>query len=400
MSRPAAFSTLATILALSFILAACQKGGESASGEAKAAVPPAADPPLLVASEDILTVHNGSLASGVVITGSIQPERKADLRAEISAIVLQVYKENGESVKRGELLMRLDDTSIRDGLTSADASARAAAQALDQAERQYQRLKTLRASGMASAQQLEDAEIHRNTTQSDKAAADSRVVAARQQLQRTEVRAPFDGVVSDRKTSAGDTAAIGKELVKVIDPTSVRFDGFVSADQISNVKVGQPVGFRINGYNEQDFSGTVKRIDAAADPTTRQVEVLVTFAKGNLPSVSGLYAEGRVETSSTAALMMPAAALMRSGDHTYAWRIQNGVLKKTELALGARDPRRGDFAVNSGLADGDLVLRNPTTTLKDGAKVKTGAAATPAVPAASVAPAPAATAGADSAKGK
>ncbi|HEY8026990.1 MAG TPA: efflux RND transporter periplasmic adaptor subunit [Burkholderiaceae bacterium] len=360
------------ILALS--LAACQKGGPAASGEAKAAVSPTADAPMLVSSEDVLTVHNGSLASGVVITGSIQPERRADLRAEVSAVVLQVFKENGESVKRGELLMRLDDTSIRDALTSADASARAAAQALDQAERQFQRLKTLRASGMASAQQLEDAEIHRNTTQSDKAAADSRVVTARQQLQRTEVRAPFDGVVSERKTSAGDTAAIGKELIKVIDPTSVRFDGFVSADQISNVKLGQNVNFRINGYAEQDFTGTVKRIDAAADPTTRQVEVLVAFSKGNLPSVSGLYAEGRVETSSSAALMVPAVALMRNGDHTFAWRIAGDTLKKTELTLGERDARRGDYAVLTGLADGDRVLRNPNTTLKDGAKVKSLAA--------------------------
>lgn len=360
------------ILALS--LAACQKGGPAPSGEAKAAASPAADAPMLVSNEDVLTVHNGSLASGVVITGSIQPERRADLRAEVSAVVLQVFKENGESVKRGELLMRLDDTSIRDALTSADASARAAAQALDQAERQFQRLKTLRASGMASAQQLEDAEIHRNTTQSDKAAADSRVVTARQQLQRTEVRAPFDGVVSERKTSAGDTAAIGKELVKVIDPTSVRFDGFVSADQISNVKLGQNVNFRINGYAEQDFTGTVKRIDAAADPTTRQVEVLVAFSKGNLPSVSGLYAEGRVETSSSAALMVPAVALMRNGDHTFAWRIAGDTLKKTELTLGERDARRGDYAVLTGLADGDRVLRNPNTTLKDGAKVKSLAA--------------------------
>jgi RND family efflux transporter MFP subunit len=380
MSR---FTPVLLVLALS--LAACQKGGPAAGSEAKAAATPASDPPMLVASEDILTVHNGALASGVAITGSIQPERRADLRAEVSAVVLQVFKENGENVKRGELLMRLDDTSIRDALTSAEASARAAAQALDQAERQFQRLKTLRASGMASAQQLEDAEIHRNTTQSDKAAADSRVVTARQQLQRTEVRAPFDGVVSERKTSAGDTAAIGKELIKVIDPSSVRFDGFVSADQISNVKLGQTVSFRINGYGQQDFTGTVKRIDASADATTRQVEVLVAFSKGNLPSVSGLYAEGRVETSSTAALMLPALALMRNGDHAFAWRIQGGVLKKTAIALGERDPRHGDYAVTSGLSDGDQVLRNPASTLKDGAIVKTIAATPAATPAADAA---------------
>src|SRR6185369_11742763 len=129
------------------------------------------------------------------------------------AIVLEVLKENGDAVKRGELLVRLDSTAIRDALMSAQAAARASQQAFDQATRQFERMKTLRASGMASAQALDDAEGRRNAAQSDQEAARARVVLARQQLTRTEVRAPFDGVVSDRKVSAGDTAQIGKELL-------------------------------------------------------------------------------------------------------------------------------------------------------------------------------------------
>src|SRR5207253_2453963 len=124
---------------------------------------------------------------------------------------------------------------------------RGATQATDQAERQFQRLKTLRESGMTSAQQMEDAEIRRNATQSDLSAAKARVVQARQQLQRTEVRAPFEGIVAERKVSAGDTAPVCKELLKVIDPTSLRLEGLVSSDAIQQVKVGQGVTFGVNG---------------------------------------------------------------------------------------------------------------------------------------------------------
>ena len=157
---------------------------------------------------------------------------------------------------------------------------------------------------------------------------------------------------------------------------SARFDGFVSADKIGTVKLGQKVSFRVNGFGQQDFAGVVKRIDASADPTTRQVEVLVNFVDSVQPSVSGLYAEGRIETSSSAALLIPAMALVRNGDHAFAWRVQGGVLKKVEIVLGERDPRRGDYAVHSGLSDGDQVVRNPQSTLKDGAKVETLAATT------------------------
>src|SRR5438552_11845992 len=226
--RPAA--ALAFALACALGLAACSKSATDAQ-KAQAA-------PLLVSAEDLAPIRNSALTSGPVITGSLQPERRADLRAEVQAIVLQVLKENGDVVKRGDALVRLDDNAIRDALASAEATSRSAVQALDQAERQFQRMKTLRASGMASAQALDDAEGRRNGAQSDLEAAKARVVLARQQMQRTEVRATFDGIVRERKASAGDSAQVGKELLKVIDPTSMRFEGLVGADDIGQVKAG------------------------------------------------------------------------------------------------------------------------------------------------------------------
>jgi RND family efflux transporter MFP subunit len=322
---------------------------------------------LQLSTEDLIVVRNGALASGPSITGSVEPERRADLRAEVPAIVLAVLKENGDPVKRGDLLLRLDQTSIRDGLTSAQSSMSAAAQAYDQAERQYQRMKTLHETGVVSAQQLEDVEIRRNTALSDREAARTRVVTARQQLERTEVRAPFDGIVSDRKVSAGDTAQIGKELLKVIDPNSLRFEGRVSADAVGAVKTGQRVIFRIHGFEQHDFTGEVMRVNPSANATTRQVEVLVGFADAKeQPNVAGLYAEGRVETQSTAALTLPAASIVREGDNAYAWRFKDGKVQKVKLSLGERDLRTGNFRVSLGVAEGDSVLRYPSSTLKDG----------------------------------
>jgi RND family efflux transporter MFP subunit len=354
------------VLAVATALVACSK--DPAKDATKGA--DAKTVQLTIAPEDLLTVQSNALASGPVITGSVQPERKADLRAEVSAVVLQVLKENGETVKRGDVLVRLDETAIRDSLSSAEASARAATQALEQAERQLERLKTLRASGMTSAQALDDAEVRRNSAQSEVAAARTRAVQARQQLQRTLVRAPFDGIVSERKVSAGDTAAVGKELLKVIDPTSMRFEGRVSTDRISSVKIGQPVSFRINGYGEQEFQGVVKRIDPAANDVTRQVAVLVGFANGNQPKVSGLYGEGRIDSDTKAALMLPEGALVKAGDKAYTWRLKDKTLTKADLVVGLRDPRTGNYEVKSGLAAGDLVMRNPSSSFKDGQKVE------------------------------
>jgi RND family efflux transporter MFP subunit len=323
--------------------------------------------------EDTITVDSNALASGPVITGSIQPERRADLRAEVGAIVLQVLKENGEPVRKGDVLLRLDETSIRDSVNSADEATRAAEQTLAQAQRMYERQKTLLASGMVSTQAQEDAEIRRNNAQSDLAAARSRSVSARQQLTRTVVRAPFDGIVSERKVSNGDTAQVGKELIKVIDPASMRFEGLVSADKIGVVKVGQPVLFRVNGYPGQNFSGKVKRVDPAANAVTRQVEVLVEFSEPAQPRVAGLYAEGRVESQTSSSLMIPPSALVQAGDANYVWRVKGGQLAKVPLTIGTRDERSGRWQVLTGLTTGDMVVRVPASGFKDGQKVELSA---------------------------
>jgi len=372
---------------LSALLTACLLLGCSKSGQqetpATQAGKAARAPALLLAPEDLRTLGAAEQAQGAVITGSIQPERRADLRAEVSAVVLQVLKENGEAVRSGDLLVRLDDTAIRDSLSSADESARAASQAFDQAERQVQRLKTLQSQGMSSMQALEDAEVRRNNTQSELAAAKARVVSARQQLHRTEVRAPFDGVVSERKVSAGDTAAIGKELVKVIDPRSMRFEGLVSADRMHEIKLGQDVSFRVNGYPDTAFTGKVKRVDAAANATTRQVEVLVELSGDKLPRVAGLYAEGRIASGGTQTLTLSEASVVRSGDAAYVWRVnlKDKTLAKVPVQLGERDMRSGEYPLRGGLAAGEQILRNPGSTLVDGQKIElaNAAAAVPAV---------------------
>ena len=370
----------AALLALATgLLAGCQKPGATAAADA-ASAPSAA---LLIAPEDVRTVALQTHASGPVITGSVQPERRADLRAEISAVVLQVFKENGETVRKGELLVRLDDTAIRDSLQSAEASSRAAAQALDQAQRQYARVKTLQAEGMSSQQALDDAEVRRNTAQSERVAADSRTVAARQQLTRTEVRAPFDGVVSDRKVSAGDTAAIGKELLKVIDPNSMRFEGLVAADSMGDIHPGQAVQFRINGFDKADFAGKVRHVDASADPVTRQVAVIVDFAPGTAPRVAGLYAEGRISSNASQALLVPEAAIVKEGDKAYVWKLAARSVVKTPVTLGDRDARLGNVVILSGIAAGDRLLRTPGSELTSGQSFEL---ARPAAPAASVAP--------------
>ena len=162
------------------------------------------------------------------------------------------------------------------------------------------------------------------------------------------MRAPFDGVVSERKVSAGDTAQVGKELVKVIDPRSMRFEGLVSADRMHELQ-GRAGGElpRQRLSRTRSSPASVRRIDAAANATTRQVEVMVDFAdRPTQPRVAGLFAEGRIETGSAAGLTAARErAACATATAAHVWRVQDGqASRKVAVALGERDARSGDFA--------------------------------------------------------
>lgn len=376
--------------------AGADKAASAAAAVAALAASAAATAPvLLLSGVDVRTVTPGRLVSGPVITGALQPERRAELRAELAAVVMQVLKDNGEPVQAGELLVRLDDTTLREGLSSAEEAVRAGSQALEQAERSANRLRTLQAQGMVSVQALEDAEQRRVAVNSELVAARARLATARQQLRRSEVRAPFAGVLSERKVSVGDTAAVGKELAKVIDPRSMRFDGQVSADRMQEIKPGQSVSFRVNGHTPDVFTGKVTRLDATANASTRQVEVQVAFANpASAPRVAGLFAEGVIETGGTPVLMLGESALVRTGEAVHVWKLGTQSIQRQAVKVGPRDARSGEWPVLAGLSTGDRVLRNPGSNLRDGQRFEFSSplpAAAPGLAAASAAvPAPAA----------
>ncbi len=358
MSKRSALS--AAVLA--FILSACT-GPKPESDESASEIKS-----ISLMAADMIQVAQSELSQGPMISGSLQPVTKAELNAEVSGIVTKIFKDNGDSVKAGELLVQLDQTTYRDKLLSAQESERSASVTADQAQKQLRRMQQLNKQNLVTAEVLEAAEIKANQASSDLASAKARLVEARQQLERTEVRAPFSGVISARKASAGDTAQVGKALMVIIDPSSMRFEGFIAADQVGSVKVGQSVNFKVNGYPNQRFTGTINRINPQANELTRQVQVFVELSKQD-SLVAGLYAEGFIDVAIQQSVMLDASAVVREGDNTFVWLVANNKLTKLPVKLGIRDPRFGTFQVLDGVKVGDSILRHPVGGVKDGIAV-------------------------------
>jgi membrane fusion protein, multidrug efflux system len=148
----------------------------------------------------------------------------------------------------------------------------------------------------------------------------------------------------------------------------MRFEGYIAADQVGQVKVGQPVNFKVNGYQDQRFDGVIERINPAANENTRQVQLFVAIdQKKDL--VAGLYAEGFIAVANQQSLMVPPSVLVQEGDNSFVWQLSDKKLKKVKVTTGGRDPRWGTVELISGVNTGDQILRHPQGALVDGAIV-------------------------------
>ncbi|HEV7703109.1 MAG TPA: efflux RND transporter periplasmic adaptor subunit [Gemmatimonadaceae bacterium] len=323
-----------------------------------------------VGKEGIVVTSNGEIRSGPPISGTMTPQQAATLRSEISGPVVQTYVEQGQSVKRGQSLVRIDDMSQRDALLSAQSAVRSAKLTLDNATRDAEREQRLETAGAVAPRDVEAAQRTLASAQAGMADAQSRLTAAQQQVDKASFRAPFDGLVSERPVNAGDVVQPGAAIVSVVNPASMRLEGSVPAEQLSSLKIGTPVIFTVNGYGAQTFTGRIDRINPTADPATRQVRVYVTIPNEKSALVGGLFADGRVSTETRQGILVPVSAVDERGITAVVLRIKGGVVERVPVQLGVRDNASEQVELRSGVTVGDTLLVNAAQGLAPGTKVR------------------------------
>jgi RND family efflux transporter MFP subunit len=200
--------------------------------------------------------------------------------------------------------------------------------------------------------------------------ARARLVSAEEQLEKTTLRAPFGGVVSERAVSAGDVVQPGALLYTVVDPSSLQLEAAVPADRLREIAVGTPVEFTVSGYGNRRFQGRIDRINPVADPATRQVRMYVKIPNRDQGLVAGLFTEGRVESQRKRALAIPLTALDPQGTSSDVLRLQNARVDRARVELGIRDLAAEMVEVVSGLQLGDTVLLGSARGLPEGTVVR------------------------------
>lgn len=354
-------------LSMIAITGACSKGDDASAAEtAKAGT-------MVVGAENIAVATNGSIMTGPSISGTLEPEREAAVRAQVAGSVLQTYADQGQAVNAGTVLARIDATGIQDAYTSARAGLVSARNAADVAAHDLARNEKLLAAGAIADRDMEQSRRASIAAQAALEDANSRLASAEKLYRSTTVTAPFSGVVSERPVSAGDVVQPGASLFTVVDPSSMRLEASVPAEQLALIRVGVPVVFTVSGYPGRQFVGHIIRINPTADPTTRQVRIYVSIPNEGRTLVGGLFAIGRMSSATKMGLVVPEAAVDVRGTSPWVMRVRQGKVEKVQVQVGLTDKSSETIEVLSGLQAGDTLLIGAAQGITPGTAVRVSA---------------------------
>jgi RND family efflux transporter MFP subunit len=345
-------------------LAGCNRGDDVSASATETA-----ETVVTVGPENIAITTLAELRSGPTISGSLEPEQSATVRAEVSGSVLRTFVDAGERVRRGQLLANLDDRAVEEGFLSSRSAVRSAESALAVARRNLQRTERLAQAGALPERDLENAQLDVTNAEGALADARARLAAAQEQLGDTRVRAPFDGVVSERQADAGDVVQLGAALFSIVDPRRLRLEASVPAEEIGRLRHGTEVEFTVTGVDRR-ITGHIERINPVVDSTTRQIRIYVAIPNLDEALVAGLFAEGRVATDTKRAVAVPVGAIDSRGTTPKVHLIKRGRVAEAEVQPGVRDEAAELVEIQAGVAAGDTVLLGSAQGVTLGSRIR------------------------------
>ena len=345
---PFPIPALVLVVGVTATLAGCGGGAPEPPATGRAA----ADT-VLLASGDLAPVTRADLTAGVPVSGTLAADWEARITSPFDDVVEQVLVREGESVREGQVLAR-----FRDDLVSANAASAKAR--LKSAAADHERQRNLLAEGAVSQRDVEAAEAMWRAALAEDAAASKRLADA-------TVRAPGAGVVTTRRVQAGSRVGTGDLLFVVSNTSRLEFEANVPSEYVSRLRPGATVRLTVTGFDDGAIAGRISRVNAQADPATRQVKVYVSVPNPSGRLVGGLFASGSVVTREVRrALALPAAAFRRDDDSTHVWVLADGRLTRRTVRAGLRDEARDLVEALSGVAEGERAGTGPVEGFVEG----------------------------------
>lgn len=301
-----------------------------------------------------IIARNSAASNGIFANGTLLANEEVDLVAEIVGKVRKIYFEEGSRVKKGELLLKVDDADLQAQLTRAEFQKKLLSEKLER-----QRILLNRES--ISREAFDQLQTDYNMLEAD-------IELLKVKISRTEIRAPFDGVMGFRYVSEGSYVQPSSQIARIVDNSVLKLEFTIPERYVDQQLKGKEVTFRITG-NDNRFPAQVYAVDPSIDIKNRTILVRARFQNRDNRLMPGMFAHVELLTGKQQEyILVPTMAVVPEMDGKRMWVSKGGKAVSVPVETESRDAK--NVEVISGIAVGDTVLTGGLMQLRDGMTVK------------------------------
>jgi len=341
-----------------------------------------AQPLVELAVTDVVRAETRELQRGLPVSGSLKAVNSAFVKARVAGELQGLTLREGDTVRAGQVVARVDATEGRARLQQVQEQADAARAQIDIAQRQYDNNKALVDQGFISRSALDTSANNLSAARATHKAALAAVDMARKGVEDTVLRAPIAGVVSQRLAQPGERIAVDGRVVEIVDLGRLEMEATLAAADSMDVRVGQEALLQVEG-STRPVAARVARINPSAQAGSRSVLAYLVLAD-TTGLRQGLFAQGTLAIGRTSALAVPLAAVRTDKPAPYVQVVEDGQVVHKAVEPGARgEAGKETWVAVDGLQPGAVVIRGHVGALREGTAVKFTAAPsapTPALP--------------------
>ncbi len=320
--------------------------------------------------QDLYIVEPQTLEHTLPLTGTLTPFTEATVKAKVAGELIAVSVREGESVKQGQVLARIDPTEVLARVAARRADLAATRAQLDWADKNRASQKALLDKGFIAQTAFDNVKSNYDVAVAKLRATEAELTLAQKALGDSVLVAPFAGIVSQRHAQPGERVALDARVVSLVDLSRLQLEAAVPPAAIGQVRIGQPINFRVEGFGEREFAGRIERINPAATAGSRSISVYAVIDNRESLLRGGMFAQGALTLSRVEhVLTVPASAVREEIGQTFVYGIEDGLVKRKNVKIGTPDAA-GRVQVLEGLAAGERIVRVNLGNLREGATAR------------------------------
>ena len=335
--------------------------------QAKAAAPgAAASAPLEFRANEVVQPVRASLPDLIQFSGPLVAPNSAVLRAKAAGTLLALSVVEGDRVKAGQVLGRIDMAELGSRIAERSAMTDSARASLAQAERTHDNNERLAAQNFISGSALDASRAQVDTARAAVAAAQATLETTRVAQRDAVLVAPIAGIVAKRHVLPGEKVAGEQQVLTLVDLARLELAASVGTHEVARLTPGMAVQLQVEGV-DTPIAGQLLRIAPAAEPGTRAIGVTVGLVNVQERLRAGQYAVGRVLIPDRQQrLLLPLTAVGNTAGQNHVWVIESGALTRRAVTLGRRDEAGARVEVLDGIAANANVLASRFDNLREG----------------------------------